>query len=117
MTVDYSEWVAAQEAKAAAQAPALAAHRRTLQMVAVKLEDLEHADAWGVYTALLQGRVTVAEASLASLREQMEDYVGEPLLRAQLELKRLKGLLEAYRDALALPAQVQKQLTAETVVR
>lgn len=114
MTVDYSDVLAARAEKAAAVAAVRQTHRETLQAVAVRLEDLLTDDAWGVYTTLLEQTRATAQAQLDALQEQiLGDAVGEDLIRLKLHAAYCRGELEAFRVALALPAQVHAQAAAE----
>ena len=111
---DYSEVIALQQREAARRGPSpaeLALHRQRQQTIVMKMEQLLAADEWTTYTAHVAALRERDEAQLVALRERIEqgEFVGEALGQATLRLHGLRSRLDAYRDALAIPAAVVAQ--------
>jgi hypothetical protein len=75
---------------------------------ATVLSELLDSPAWNVFRSNVGGWLEGAGAERAILRERMEagELVGDERARADLRLQFLRGLIEAYTKAMALPVDL-----------
>ena len=118
MAPDYTEVIELQRREAGRRGPSpveLAAHRQRQQTIAMKMEQLLAADEWTTFTAHVAALRERDEGFVESLRAEVERgaLVGDGLARAMLQIQYLRGRLEGYRDALAIPKAVVEQAATE----
>lgn len=106
---DWSEWRQAAQSTSATPSipfmhPRFADH---LRLVAAKLDHLTDSDAWAAYRAHLTTLIDETEQQIHGLQRVIEELFGEELLRGRLQLARLRGRQDGYREALQVPDVVQ----------
>jgi len=119
---DYTDVRDLHARQAAARGPSpeeFARHQAAQDLVVVRLETLLQATEWETYVAHVDTLRQRDEAQLTAIREQIEGgrLVGDDLARASHQAFGYRSRLEAFRDALAIPAAVLKQAGKEPPAR
>ena len=88
----------------------IAEHRRTAQIVALRMEDLERLDEWQTYAHHLDGLIAQVEAEVAICQATIlsPEAVGDALAVAKGRAAYAAGRLDALRLAKALPDQLRQ---------
>lgn len=113
---DYAEVLDAREAESAPTARGLTpaqinAFLRESARGAAVLTELLDSPAWNVFRSNVAGRLEPLKAERETLRSQIEAgaLVGDDRARADLRLQYLRGAIEAYTFAMALPKALIEQ--------
>ena len=85
-------------------------HRKTVERVLIKIEDLERTDEWGVYRTLVTARLTQAESMLDAARSKLLTPLStDDLIAAQRDALCARERVTTLQEILAIPETIRQQ--------